>query len=113
MINVSLRLSGSALSSKKILRLKIPIGRGRTDLKKYEQDYRVRECNHRDAGAEGEFYRGSEYVKHIQRMNTDTAMRIASNITPFFWADAPQILVWLCRDCASELRLPVQESDAA
>jgi hypothetical protein len=40
-------------------------------------------------------------------------MRIASNITPFFWADAQQILVWLCRDCASELRLPVQESDAA
>ena len=82
-------------------------------MKKYEQDYRVRECIHRDAGAAGEFYRGGEYVKHIQRMNTETAMRIASNITAFFWADAQQILVWLCRDCAADLRLPVRESDAA
>ena len=83
-------------------------------MKKHEQDYRVRECIHREQqGVAGEYYRGSEYVKHLQRMNTDTAMRIASNITPFFWADAPQILVWLCRGCAADLRLPVRESDAA
>jgi hypothetical protein len=80
---------------------------------KNEQDYRVRECIHRGAGSAGEHYRGSEYVKHLQRVNTDAAMRIASNVTPFFWADAPQILVWLCRDCAAALRLPVRESDAA
>lgn len=80
---------------------------------KNEQDYRVRECLHRATGVAGEYYRGSEYVKHLQRMNTDAAMRMASNITPFFWADAPQILVWLCRDCATDLRLPVRESDAA
>jgi hypothetical protein len=80
---------------------------------KSEQDYRVRECAHRATGSEGEYYRGSEYVKHLQRMNTDTAMRIASYVTPFFWADAQQILVWLCRDCAADLRLPVRESDAA
>ena len=82
-------------------------------MKKYEQEYRVRECMHRDEGVAGEFYRGSEYVKHLQRMSSDAAVRIASNITPFFWADAPQILVWLCRDCAADLRLPVRESDAA
>jgi hypothetical protein len=92
--------------------LKIPAGRGQTELKS-EQDYRVRECAHRAAGAAGELYRGSEYVKHLQRMNTDAAMRIASNVTPFFWADAPHILVWLCRDCAAQLRLPIRESDAA
>jgi hypothetical protein len=80
---------------------------------KNEQDYRVRECVHRATGVAGEYYRGSEYVKHLQRMNTDTAMRIASYVTPFFWADAAQILVWLCRDCGADLRLPVRESDAA
>ena len=80
---------------------------------KNEQNYRVRECIHRDAGVAGEYYRGSEYVKNLQRMNTDTAMRIASYVTPFFWADAQQILVWLCRDCAADLRLPVREPDAA
>ena len=89
-----------------------PGGSRSTDLKN-EQDYRVRECLHRAAGAAGEYYRGSEYVKHLQRMSTDAAMRIASNVTPFFWADAGQILVWLCRDCAAQLRLPVRESDAA
>jgi hypothetical protein len=89
-----------------------PGGLRSTDLKN-EQDYRVRECIHRATGAAGEYYRGSEYVKHLQRMNTDTAMRIASYVTPFFWADAAQILVWLCRDCAADLRLPVRESDAA
>ena len=82
-------------------------------MKKYEQEFRVRECIHREEGVAGEYYRGNEYVKHLQRMNTNTAMRIASNITPFFWADAQQILVWLCRDCATDLRLPVRESDAA
>lgn len=78
-----------------------------------EQDYRVRECAHRAADAEGEYYRGSEYVKHLQRMSTEAAMRMASRVTPFFWADAAQIVVWLCRDCAAELRLPVREPDAA
>ncbi len=80
---------------------------------KSEQDYRVRECLHRAAGAGGEYYRGSEYVKHLQRMTGDAAVRFAARVTPFFWADAAQIVVWLCRDCASELRLPVRESDAA
>jgi hypothetical protein len=80
---------------------------------KSEQDYRVRECLHRAEGAAGEYYRGSEYVKHLQRMSTGGAMRVASRVTPFFWADAPQIMVWLCRECAAELRLPVRESDAA
>jgi hypothetical protein len=24
-------------------------------------------------------------------------------VTPFFWVDAPNILVWLCHDCATEV----------
>jgi hypothetical protein len=78
-----------------------------------EQEYRVRECVHRAGGAEGEYYRGSAYVKHLQRLGTAAAMQTARKVTPFFWADAPHILVWLCRDCAAELGLTERESDAA
>lgn len=78
-----------------------------------EQDYSVRECIHRARGAEGGFYRGNTYVKHLQRLNTSNAMQAAGKVTPFFWADAAHILVWLCRDCAAELGMTDRESDAA
>ena len=78
-----------------------------------EQEYRVRECVHRASGVAGESYKGSIYVKHLQRLRTDAAMRAASKVMPFFWADAPQIIVWLCRDCAVEVGLEERKSDAA
>ena len=78
-----------------------------------EQEYRVRECVHRAQQAEGEYYRGSAYVKHLQRLGTAAAMQAARKVTPFFWADAAHIIVWLCRDCAAELGLGGRESDAA
>jgi hypothetical protein len=80
---------------------------------KSEQDYRVRECIHRARGAAGEFYRGSAYVKHLQRLPSANALKAAARVTSFFWADAEHILVWLCHDCASELNLSARESDAA
>ncbi|HEX7955642.1 MAG TPA: hypothetical protein VF508_01795 [Pyrinomonadaceae bacterium] len=80
---------------------------------KSEQDYRVRECVHRAAGAPGGFYPGSAYVKQLQRLPSDAALRAAARVTPFFWADAAHIHVWLCRDCAEELGLAGRESDAA
>jgi len=78
-----------------------------------EQEYRVRECVHRERGAQGEFYRGSAYVKQLQKLRTDAAMRAAAKVTPFFWADAAQIIVWLCQDCAAEVGLRAREHDAA
>ena len=80
---------------------------------KGEQDYRVRECVHRASGASGDFFRGRDYVKQLQRLRSDAAMEAAAKVTPFFWADAAQILVWLCRDCSAELGLTERESDAA
>jgi hypothetical protein len=80
---------------------------------KSEQDYRVRECVHRANGAPGNFYRGSIYVKHLQRLPSEAALKAAARVTPFFWADAAHIHVWLCRDCADELGLSERESDAA
>jgi hypothetical protein len=68
-----------------------------------EQDYRVRECVHRARGAAGDFYRGDVYVRHLQRLGSSAAMSFASRVTSFFWSDAAHVVVWLCRDCASEI----------
>jgi len=37
-------------------------------------------------------------------------MKMAGKVTPFFWSDAPHILVWLCRTCSTELRLSESSS---
>lgn len=70
-----------------------------------KQVFRERECVHRDEGAEGEFYNGAFYVQALRRLSVDEALQIAKKVSPFFWADAPHILVWLCHSCATELRL--------
>ncbi len=66
---------------------------------------RERECVHRHRGADGMFYEGSEYVASLQRLRADAAVRVAGRVAAFFWSDARQTVVWLCRDCADELRL--------
>jgi len=70
-----------------------------------KQIFRERECDHRDEGADGEFYNGAFYVQALQRLSVDDAMRVARKVSSFFWVDAPHILVWLCEDCATELGL--------
>ena len=67
--------------------------------------FRERECIHREGGAEGDFYNGVFYIQALQRLRVDAAVKMAGKVSSFFWADAPHILVWLCNECASELRL--------
>ena len=69
------------------------------------QTFRERECIHREEGAEGDFYNGVFYIQALQRLRVNDAVQMASKVTAFFWADAPNILVWLCHDCATQLRL--------
>ena len=69
------------------------------------QTFRERECIHREEGAEGDFYNGVFYVQALQRLRVNEAVQMARKVTSFFWADAPHILVWLCDDCAAQLRL--------
>jgi hypothetical protein len=69
------------------------------------QMFRERECIHREEGAEGDFYNGSFYVQALQRMRVFAAVKMAGKFSSFFWSDAPHILVWLCDECASEMRL--------
>lgn len=33
-------------------------------------------------------------------------MKISGNVSAFFWSDAKEVIVWLCRDCAKDLNLP-------
>ena len=68
-----------------------------------EQQFRERECIHRGRGAAGDFYRGAAYVQHLQRLRSEAALRVAAKVTAFFWSDAAQVTVWLCRDCAGEV----------
>lgn len=69
------------------------------------QMFRERECIHREEGASGDFYNGAFYLQALQRLRVDDAVRMSAKVTSFFWSDAPHILVWLCDDCAAELRL--------
>jgi hypothetical protein len=69
------------------------------------QMFRERECIHRDDGAGGDFYNGVFYIQALQRLRVDQAVKIAGKVSSFFWSDAPQIIVWLCDECAGELRL--------
>jgi hypothetical protein len=69
-----------------------------------EQTFRERECVHRARGASGEFLRGTTYVQLLQRLRPTAAAEFAARVSSFFWADAAQIKVWLCHDCAAELQ---------
>jgi len=69
------------------------------------QTFRERECIHREEGAQGDFYNGVFYVQALQRLRVNDAVQMAGKVSSFFWADAPHILVWLCDDCAAQLRL--------
>ncbi len=64
-----------------------------------------RECIHYQDGADANSYNGTFFVQALQRLQSDEAVRIAGKVTPFFWVDAPKVLVWLCRECAGELHL--------
>jgi hypothetical protein len=70
-----------------------------------EQSFRERECIHRALEVKGQLYEGIDYIKHLQALKGDKAIRFASRVSPFFWADAKDTYVWLCDECASELGL--------
>jgi hypothetical protein len=64
-----------------------------------------RECVHREDGTEGEVYNGMFFIQALQRLQSTEAVKVAGKVAPFYWVDAPRVLVWLCRECASELRI--------
>src|SRR5712691_6072393 len=65
-----------------------------------KQFFLERECTHRDSGIDGEVYNGVFFVKALQRLQSNEALKLAAKISPFYWVDAPRVMVWLCRQCA-------------
>jgi hypothetical protein len=70
-----------------------------------KQFFYERECVHRDRGAEGDAYNGMFFVKALQRLQGNDAVKIAAKVGPFYWVDAPRVIVWLCKECAAELHI--------
>ena len=62
-----------------------------------------RECIHRDHGLDGDTYNGMFFVQALQRLQSAEALKMAAKVTPFYWVDAPRVLIWLCKECATEL----------
>jgi hypothetical protein len=67
------------------------------------QFFYERECIHRDQTTDGESYNGMFFVQALQRLQSEDAVKMASKVSPFYWVDAPRVLVWLCKQCATEL----------
>lgn len=70
-----------------------------------KQFFHERECVHRDKGGEGDFYNGMFFVQSLQRLQSNDAVKMAGKVTPFYWVDAPRVIVWLCKECAAELHI--------
>ncbi len=64
-----------------------------------------RECVHRDVGADGDVYNGMFFIQALQRLQSAEAVKMAGRVSPFYWVDAPRVVVWLCRDCAANLHI--------
>jgi hypothetical protein len=64
-----------------------------------------RECVHRDGAADGDVYNGMFFVQALQRLQSAEALKMAGKVAPFYWVDAPRVVVWLCRECASDLHI--------
>jgi hypothetical protein len=64
-----------------------------------------RECIHRDGGVDGDVYNGMFFIQSLQRLQSAEALKVAAKVSPFYWVDAPRVIVWLCRECAAELHI--------
>ena len=72
------------------------------------QTLRGRDCIHRASGRAGAFYPGEQFVAALHRLRGEAGLRMARQVQPFFWADAPLVSVWLCEECAAEAGLVVK-----
>jgi hypothetical protein len=64
-----------------------------------------RQCVHRAQGVDGEYYRGESYIAALKGLRAEKALKISGQVEAFFWSDAERIKVWLCSECAAELKL--------
>jgi hypothetical protein len=61
-----------------------------------------RECVHRAPGMLGTYYPGDQFISALHRLRGEAGLKMARKVQPFFWSDAPLIMVWLCAGCSAE-----------
>lgn len=64
-----------------------------------------RRCVHCCRESQGTAYTGQDYLRGLQGLKGDEAVRLARLVGPFFWSDADMISVRLCDDCRARLGL--------
>lgn len=62
-----------------------------------------RHCTHCSRETQGETYAGRDYLRRLESLRGDEAMRLARKVEPFFWSDADLMHVRLCDACATAL----------
>jgi hypothetical protein len=62
-----------------------------------------RRCAHCRGESPGRVYSGQDYVRVLQGLRGDEALRLARLVGPFFWSDADMMHVRLCDDCRAAL----------
>ena len=63
-----------------------------------------RECIHRDHGLDGDTYNGMFFVQALQRLQSAEALKMAAKVTPFYWVDAPRVLICTVSAPAASIR---------
>ena len=62
-----------------------------------------RHCTHCSRESPGTAYSGRDYLRVLQGLRGDEALRLARKVEPFFWSDADMMSVRLCDDCIAAL----------
>ncbi len=62
-----------------------------------------RRCVHCSRASQGTVYTGLDYLRIVQRLRGEEAMRLARLVGPFFWSDADMMHVRLCAECIARL----------
>jgi hypothetical protein len=70
-----------------------------------EHVVRERECIHKSKGVAGSFFPAELYLKALQNLGSEQALRLSRKVGAFFWSDAAHVKVWLCTECAREAGL--------
>lgn len=77
----------------------------------WETQLPERRCTHCNGESPGTLYPAGDYLRGLQRLRENEAMRLARMVEPFFWSDADMLNVRLCDECAARLRIERAEAE--
>ena len=77
--------------------------RGVSSVSDWETRALERRCTHCSGESSGRLYSGRDYVRVLQGLRGDEALRLGRLVGPFFWSDADMMRVRLCDACTAAL----------